>query len=76
MTTALEHLQTLKQGDEISLVLGGLILDGVFEELVDNCVVLIDATSPNIKKKRYSLKIPVDSIYAWGKREKKKKKIA
>jgi hypothetical protein len=36
--------------------------------------VLTDATSPVIKKTHYSLKIPVESIYAWGKKEKKEKK--
>jgi hypothetical protein len=36
--------------------------------------VLSDATSPSIKKKRYSLRIPTESIYAWGKKEKKEKK--
>jgi hypothetical protein len=74
MKTMLEHLQSLSKGDQISLILAGMIVDGTFEELVDDCVVLADATSPSIKKKRYSLKIPVESIYAWGNQEKKDKK--
>ena len=76
MTTVLEHLQGLNKGDEISLVLAGMIVDGTFEEIVDNCVVLADAKSPSIKKKHYTLKIPVESIYAWGEKQKidKKKK--
>lgn len=73
MTTILDHLQSLKKGDPISLVLAGLIVDGTFEELVDDCVVLSDAASPSIKKKHYSLKIPIESIYAWGRKEKKEK---
>lgn len=74
MTTILDHLQTLNKGDEISLVLAGIIVDGTFEELVDDCVLLTEATSPSIKKKQYTLKIPIESIYAWGKKEKKEKK--
>lgn len=74
MATALEHLQSLNKGDQVSLVLAGLIVDGTFEELVDDCVVLVDAKSPSIKKKQYTLKIPVESIYAWGKQQKKDKK--
>ena len=73
MTTVLDHLKKLNKGDEISLVLGGMLVDGIFEELVDDCVVLADAKSPSIKKKHYTLKIPVDSIYAWGERQKKDK---
>jgi hypothetical protein len=49
-------------------------VDGSFEELVDGCVVLSDATSPSIKKKHYSLSIPTESIYAWGRKEKREKK--
>jgi hypothetical protein len=74
MTIILEHLQRLNKGDQISFILAGIIVDGTFEELIDDCVMLADATSPVIKKKHYSLKIPVESIYAWGKQEKKKKK--
>jgi hypothetical protein len=74
MTTILQHLQSLNKGDQISFVLAGIIVDGTFEELVDDCVVLSEATSPSIKKKHYSMKIPVESIYAWGKKEKKEKK--
>lgn len=75
MQSELEKLlNTLQKGDQISLVLAGIIVDGIFEELVDGCVVLTDATSPTIKKKHYSLNIPVESIYAWGKKEKKEKK--
>jgi hypothetical protein len=74
MTTILDQLQSLNKGDPISLVLAGIIVDGTFQELADDCVVLADATSPSIKKKHYSLKIPIESIYAWGKQEKKEKK--
>jgi hypothetical protein len=74
MTTVLDHLKKLNKGDEISLVLGGMLVDGIFEELVDDCVVLTDANSPTAKKKHYTLKIPVESIYAWGEKQKKDKK--
>lgn len=74
MTTTLEYLQSLEKGDHISLVLAGMIVDGVFEELVDDCVVLNDAKSPTVKRKRYTLKIPVESVYAWGREQKKEKK--
>ena len=67
-------IDTLKKGDKISLVLTGIIVDGTFEELADDCVVLSDATSPSIKKGHYNLSIPFESIYAWGKKEKKEKK--
>ena len=73
MTTILDHLQSLKKGDAISLVLAGMIVDGTFQELADDGVVLADATSPSIKKKHYTLKIPIESIYPWGKKEKKEK---
>ena len=69
-----KYLETLSKGDKISLVLVGIIVDGTFEELVDGCVVLSDATSPSIKKKHYSLRIPIESIYAWGRKEKKGKR--
>jgi hypothetical protein len=68
-----KYLNTLKKGDKISIILAGIIVDGTFEEVVDDCVVLTDATSPLIKKKHYTLKIPRESIYAWGKKEKKGK---
>ncbi len=74
MTTMVEHLQSLNKGDEISFVLAGIIVDGTFQELIDDCVVLTDAKSPSIKKKHYTLKIPVESIYAWGNKEKGEKK--
>jgi hypothetical protein len=74
MNTILEHLQRLNKGDEVSLILAGIIVNGTFEELADECVVLTDATSPSIKMKHYTLKIPIESIYAWGKQEKKEKK--
>ncbi len=74
MTTVLEHLQTLNKGDQISLVLAGIIVDGTFHELVDDRVVLTDATSRFIKKRHYTLEIPIESIYAWGKQEKKEEK--
>ena len=69
-----KYLSALEKGDKISLILAGIIVDGTFEELVDDCVVLSDATSPIIKKKHYSLKVPTDSIYAWGKKDGKKEK--
>lgn len=74
MSAILDHLQTVKPGDEISIVLAGMILDGVFQELADNYIVVKEATSPSVKKKSYTLKIPIDNIYAWGTRDKKKKK--
>jgi len=74
MTTMLEYLQSLTKGDKISLVLAGILVDGTFQELADDCVVLADAKSPFIKKKHYTLKIPIESIYAWGKQEKKQEK--
>ena len=49
-------------------------MDGTFEELAGDCVVLVDAKSPIIKKKNYTLNIPVESIYAWGEKQKKEKK--
>jgi hypothetical protein len=67
-------LGDLKNGDKISVILAGIIVDGKFEELVDGCVVLSEATSSSTKKAQYNLKIPLESIYAWGKKEKKKKK--
>jgi len=73
MTTVLEHLQNLNKGDQISFILAGVIVDGTFEEMADGCVVLTNAKSPSIKKKQYTLKIPLESIYAWGKQEKKEK---
>ena len=73
MTKALPFLQSLTKGDKISIVLAGIIVDGTFEELADDCVVLSDATSPAIKKNHYSLRIPTESIYAWGRKEKKEK---
>ena len=69
-----KYLNALQKGDQISLILAGIIVDGTFDELVDDCVVLSDATSPIIKKKHYSLRIPTESIYAWGKQVKKKQK--
>ena len=69
-----KFMHTLKKGDNISLVLTGIIVDGTFEELADDCVVLTDATSPSMKKGHYNLKIPFESIYAWGKKETKEKK--
>lgn len=74
MTTALEHFRNLNKGDHISLVLAGIVVDGIFEELADDCVVLVNAKSSAIKKKNYTLKIPVESIYAWGEKQKKEKK--
>ncbi len=74
MTTVLDHFKTLKKGDQVSLVLAGMIVDGTFEELVEDCVVLTDAKSPSVKKKEYTLRIPVECIYAWGDKKKKEKK--
>ncbi|MBK7450134.1 MAG: hypothetical protein IPP55_09215 [Anaerolineales bacterium] len=74
MTTTLEHFQHLNKGDQISLVLAGIIVDGTFDGLEGDCVVLVDAKSSIIKKKNYTLKIPVESIYAWGEKQKKEKK--
>lgn len=74
MTTTLDHFRHLNKGDQISLVLAGIIVDGTFEELAGDCVVLVDAKSSIIKKKNYTLKIPVESIYAWGEKQKKEKK--
>jgi hypothetical protein len=68
-----KYLSALEKGDKISIVLAGIIVDGTFEELVDDLVVLSDVTSPAVKKKHYSLRIPTENIYAWGKREKKGK---
>ncbi|MBK8618964.1 MAG: hypothetical protein IPN96_18010 [Anaerolineales bacterium] len=74
MTTTLDHFRHLNKGDQISLVLAGIIVDGTFEELAGDCVVLVDAKSPIIKKKNYTLNIPVESIYAWGEKQKKEEK--
>jgi hypothetical protein len=68
-----KYLSALEKGDQISIVLAGIIVDGTFEELVDDLVVLSDATSPAVKKKHYSLRIPTENIYAWGRKEKKGK---
>ena len=68
-----KYLGALNKGDKISLVLAGIIVDGTFEEVAEDCVVLTDATSPSIKKKHYTLRIPTESIYAWGKKAKKGK---
>lgn len=74
MNTVLEHLQSLHKGDQISLVLAGMIVDGTFDELIDNCLILTDAKSRSAKKKQYTLKIPLESIYAWGNEQKKEPK--
>ena len=74
MTTMLDHLKKLNKGDQVSLLLAGILVDGTFEELIDDCVVLSEAKSPSIKKKRFTMKIPVDRIYAWVEKEKKEKK--
>jgi len=74
MTTAIEHFRNLSKGDQISLVLAGIVVDGIFQELADDCIVLVDAKSSAIKKKNYTLKIPVDNIYAWGEKQKKEQK--
>jgi hypothetical protein len=51
-----------------------VILDGTLEEVVDNCVVLSEATSQGNKKKQYHLVVPFENIYAWGQKQKKKAK--
>ena len=58
MTTTLDHFRHLNKGDQISLVLAGIIVDGTFEELAGDCVVLVDAKSPIIKKKELHFKYP------------------
>lgn len=74
MTAMLDHLKKLNKGDEVSLLLAGILVEGTFEELVDDCVVLSDAKSPSIKKKHFTMKIPIDNIYAWVEKQKKDKK--
>ena len=59
-----KFLGALTKGDKISIVLVGIIVDGIFEEVADDCVVLSDATSPSIQKGHYSLNIPLESIAA------------
>lgn len=75
MTTILEQLQQLAEGDRISLIIAGTIVEGTYEGVVDNCVVLNKAVSPSIAKKRYSFRIPIDNIYAWGRRDRKQDKV-
>lgn len=72
-TTLIKYLNDLNKGDKISLVLNGIILDGSLEEVVDNCIVLSEATSSLSKKKQYHLIVPLENIYAWGRNQKKKK---
>lgn len=74
MTAMLDQLKKLNKGDEVSLLLAGILVEGTFEELVDDCVVLSDAKSPSIKKKHFTMKIPIDNIYAWVEKQKKDKK--
>ena len=74
MTTMLDYLKKLNKGDQVSLLLAGILVDGTFEELLDDCVVITEAKSPSIKKKRFTMKVPVDRIYAWVEKEKKEKK--
>jgi|RhiMetdeSRZDD1v2_1073273.scaffolds.fasta_scaffold1191416_2 hypothetical protein len=73
-TTLIKYLNELSKGDKISLILYGVILDGTLEEVVDNCVVLSEATSQGNKKKQYHLVVPFENIYAWGQKQKKKAK--
>ena len=68
-----KYLNELNKGDKISLILYGVILEGSLEEVVDNCVVLSEATSSISKKKQYHLIVPLENIYAWGQKQKKKK---
>ena len=72
-TSLLKYLNDLNQGDKISLVLNGMIVNGTLEEVANDCVVLSEATSDPNKKKQYPLSIPLENIYAWGRKEKKKK---
>ncbi len=74
MTAMLDHLKKLNKGDKVSLLLAGILVEGTFEELVDDCIVISDAESPAIEKKHYTMKIPVDNIYAWVEKQKKEKK--
>ena len=71
--TIVKYLNELNKGDKISLILYGVILEGSLEEVVDNCVVLSEATSSISKKKQYHLIVPLENIYAWGQKQKKKK---
>jgi hypothetical protein len=68
-----KYLSALNKGDKISLVIPGTIVDGILDEVIDNCVVLSEATSQINKKKQYHLIIPIGNIYAWGQKQKKKK---
>jgi len=72
-TALVKYLNDLNKGDKIALVLNGMILNGTLEEVVDNCVVLSEATSQDSKKKQYHLIVPLENIYAWGRNQKKKK---
>ena len=72
-TSLLKYLNDLNQGDKISLVLNGMIVNGTLEEVANNCVVLSEATADTNKKKQYHLSIQLETIYAWGRKEKKKK---
>lgn len=74
MTAILDQLKKLNKGDQVSLLLAGILVEGTFEELVDDCVMLTDAKSPSIKKKHFTMKVPVDNIYAWVEKQKKDKK--
>ena len=69
-----KYLNALNKGDKLALVIPGTIVDGTLEEVVDNCVVLSEATSQINKKKQYHLIIPIANIYAWGQKQKKKGK--
>lgn len=73
-TALIKYMNDLNKGDRISLIVNGMILDGTLEEVVDNCVVLSEATSPGNKKKQYHLTVPIENIYAWGQKQKKKNK--
>jgi hypothetical protein len=66
-----KYLESIEKGEKISLVTAGMVLDGVFEEVANNCVVLSSATSRTSKKKRYHLTIPFENIYARGRKQKK-----
>lgn len=72
-TTLVKYLNGLNKGEKISLVLNGVILEGTLEEVVDNCVILSEANSSISKKKQYDLIVPLENIYAWGQKQKKKK---
>ena len=69
-----KYLKTLEKGEKVSFVMNGMIVDGSLNEVLDDQVVLSNATSQPGNKKQYRLTIPFENIYAWGRKEKKKDK--